>query len=247
LYEVALTVPKRGRRERGEPCQDAALVLRRANCVVLTVADGVGTAPRSEIGAHFATQVIGSHLVQEASTRPNKLIDAVRSGRREWQNAVEAAPESARKVTFGFAVIRPPTIAIGTIGDCFIFSSNNMRTESADLLLDCGRPPGAYANELPVSLGHPDWETGLRYCEMFDPTMTAVAVSSDGLQAVAIREGVIPGQGVRQVDVVPHFTEWLLEKARRRMSGTAIANELESWDELMTMTGDDLGVAMAVW
>jgi len=246
---LAITVPRRGRRGAGEACQDAAAIFHHVNGVVLTVADGVGTAPRSEIGAQLATRVIGAHLAHADLTPSTDVLQALSMGRDEWKRglAVRAAPASAEKITFAFAIAQPPLIAIGAVGDCFGFVTRADDPGQSHLVLDQGRRPGAFANEVSVTLGDPGWHAMARFYVILDPTVNGVAVSSDGLDDVAIREDRVDGKQVRQVEVVSSFTDWLLDKARRRESAGAVEDELESWDELMLTTDDDLGIALAVW
>ncbi|HEX8648972.1 MAG TPA: protein phosphatase 2C domain-containing protein [Thermoleophilaceae bacterium] len=247
---AAITVPKRGRREQGEVCQDAAVVVHRRNGVVLAVADGVSTAPRSELGAVSATRLIADRLADVPSTDPDVVDRALRHGRDAWLAHLrdEQAPLSASKVTFAFAVVLPPSFAVGAVGDCFVAASRGaIQAPSWHLLVNTGRVPGAFRNEVHVTLGDPEWRSELRLFEVLDPTINAVAVSSDGLEPVAVREDVVRGTTVEQVGVVESFADWLVDRVRKDQPGPAIADELESWDELMIETGDDLGIALAAW
>lgn len=252
MRTLAFTVPKRGRRELGQVCQDSAVaVVANDGRVVLAVADGVGSAPRSELGALAATATIAKHLVQATSAEPGHVVAAFRTGRDAWLAYMDQAeiPGSARKVTFAFAVIDPARgrICAGAIGDCFVFvtrTGEGART----VLLDHGRGAGAFANELDATLADETWSTQIRLVPVLDPSVNAIMLSSDGLEPVVIRDGPVHG-GTRIGTVGLHesFSDWLLAKVREGSTPADIAAALEEWDELMAATSDDLGAAIAVW
>src|SRR4051812_42476474 len=121
MRTAAFTVARRGRAERGEVCQDSAWTHSAPGQAVLTVADGVGSAARSEIGSHLAVRVIGERLAADAPVRLRDVVAVIHAGREAWLRELRrnSAPASAARVTFAFAVVTPPLVALGAIGDCF--------------------------------------------------------------------------------------------------------------------------------
>jgi hypothetical protein len=248
---LALTVPRRSREALGDECQDAATAWSAGGRAVLVVADGVGSVKHSEIGARLATRVMAEHLA--GVDRPAAVPRALTAGRKRWLDelARTGAPVDSVKTTLGFAIAKPPSyVIVGAVGDCFAFVTRTAEEPSAALVMDQGRAPGTPANEGVPTLGHDAWIDHLRWCTIYDPTIDGVGLSSDGLEPVTIDERPVEnehGRHVRQVTVAVELVTWLVDQARREKPAAAAAAELASWDELMTRTDDDLGVALATW
>jgi hypothetical protein len=74
-------------RRAGRNCQDAVRILADADALVAVVADGCGSAPHSEVGAHLLAQLLAVHLLAAA---PAVSIGGAAAAARALADAVSA-------------------------------------------------------------------------------------------------------------------------------------------------------------
>ncbi len=165
----------------GTPCQDAfAWRAIEAGNVVLAVADGLGSAPRSDEGAREAVEAAVEAAVAGAS-----LADAVAAARAALEGL---SPESALR-SFACTLIvvawQDGTARAAHIGD----GSAVVRTPDGLVVLSAPAP-SEYVNEVePLTSEH--WQELVR---VSDPVqdVEAVAVFTDGCSLAAIHAGGAP-------------------------------------------------------
>lgn len=185
----------------GIPCQDAwAYALFESGLVVVAVADGLGSASRSDLGARTATDA----AVQAAGARgsggsdePGALGDIARAAVRAAREALEdrAGREACElrdlACTLIVALLSGDRVAVAHVGDGAVVA----RCDGA-LRLASAPAPSEYANEV-VPLTTDAWRESIRTQESVSD-VRCVAVLTDGCQraALARRDGdLVPFAG----------------------------------------------------
>jgi hypothetical protein len=177
--------------QKSIPCQDAcAFESLPPESAVIAVADGLGSASRSDIGATEAVRVAvqtAKEMILGQQIEESKLGGVVRAAVASARKAIEdkAIEEqcSVRDLacTIIVVAIRGDSMTVAHIGDGAVVAStvDGLRIIS---------PPGEseYANEV-VPLTSKDWEESLRIV----PLVTGVqclGVFTDGCQRAALRK-----------------------------------------------------------
>lgn len=178
--------------EKNTPCQDAHACLQTPNGeLLLAVADGAGSAKRSQEGAQLAVK----HAVSALTSALQRNVPDSESGWQEmigqaFSDALQAIVELASgsdlplntfSTTLACAVVTDDWIAAGQIGDGAIVSEN----ENCELSLMIHPQRGEYANEA-YFLTMPD---GLNYLAYYASKsfVRSVILTSDGLLRLAFK------------------------------------------------------------
>jgi len=183
------------------PCQDAyAYEILPSGIGIIAVADGLGSARLSDLGARNA--------VDTAVRSVKELICGTTPGLQNLEDVAKRAAYSARKAleekaielqcklqdlacTLIVIVILKDGAAVAHIGDGAVIAKTGKGLEIISAPGD-----SEYANEVSPITGK-DWEDSLRIsCK--DAGISAIMAFTDGLQRVAFKktsEGLIPSEG----------------------------------------------------
>jgi hypothetical protein len=167
----------------GHPCQDAFRALERDDCFAIAVADGLGSAARSDLGSQVAVLAASSRAVLFADDDP---AEAALDGIAAARTALEAlARGDAMRLpdlacTLIVAAGNADGIGIAHIGDGAVVG----RRCSEWLVLS---PPGAseYLNETDPLTAR-DWDDRVRCVSALDG-VDGLALFTDGCQHAALR------------------------------------------------------------
>lgn len=171
----------------GQPCQDAqAHRLLPGGVLLVALADGAGSAGRSDEGARCAVEAaltgLATGLEDDVADWEALVYDAFIQARRALLDLAEAAEESPRE----FAATLTCTVAgdrlvVGQLGDGAVVA----RCEDGELLAVTQLQRGEYANETNFLTQN----DALEQVQVFsvDGPVQALAVMSDGLIRLALR------------------------------------------------------------
>ncbi len=165
---------------------------------VLAVADGAGSAPRSAEGSRLAV-AIATRLVRDrihTSGRPanapdlRQLLAAVHEDIvTEFHRVVTAVAGAAHvgefATTLTVVVLAHPVIGYLSIGDGFIVIRTGDGGQTNLHLLDAGTADAEHASQTAFLTS--DTSRAVRVHAVYDPWITGVFVSTDGLIPVALR------------------------------------------------------------
>ncbi len=168
----------------GKPCQDAFRVAEVGEWLVVAVADGAGSASRSEVGSRvacdeavrWACRAGVANLLAEATCR--ELLDAVREAVLAEAERLRLRPRELA-CTLLVAVVGPDAAAVLQIGDGAVAFG-----DGTGFRVPLWPEPGEYANVT-------DFLTDERYADAarfarVDGAVSEVAVLTDGLQRLAL-------------------------------------------------------------
>lgn len=174
----------------GSPCQDAHGYQVLENCVIAAVADGLGSAAKSDEGAKLAIGKTLDELVQAlAGNQPDNtenwiqaLSNAFAQARQSLEQTAETSGLPLREygTTLIAVVVTPNWLAVGHIGDgavVALIEDDTLETVSAP-------QRGEYANEVtPLTA-----QNALDFVRFSARPISvkAVALLSDGLQNLSI-------------------------------------------------------------
>ena len=217
------------------PCQDAC-AFQSLSCgtAVIAIADGLGSAKKSDVGAQLAVSVAvdaASLLLKDGSGSPIQLIDvAVVAVNRAREALVERAAAEACQVrdlacTMIMIVMTKDDIAVAHIGDGAVVAQTQTGLE---LVSDPGE--SEYANEV-IPLTSEDWEKSLRRVSL-RRSIVGVAALTDGCQRAAFRKAdskLEPFEGFfkpifEYVTELPDFAEAVQEISALLSSKKCCAN-----------------------
>ena len=187
--------------QRGIPCQDACSYLGFENGTgVIAVADGLGSAPRSDRGATLASQTV-CRFIEQANARASLSVDQSSSLLNGAASAARSALERLSTdlacelrelaTTLIIVILFPDSVAACHIGDGAVVA----RTTTG-LRIVSGPADSEYVNEV-LPLTSSEWEGALRMSTIVTEA-TAVAVFTDGCQRATFLkgpQGVIPFGG----------------------------------------------------
>ena len=176
--------------DRSVPCQDAhASAVTADGCLVVAVADGAGSAPRSQEGARAAVEAaVTSVLASQEEARGPVGADVARNGIAAGRDAVLAACDDddprSLATTLALVVVDRHAVAAAQVGDGSIV----IRT-AGELLLVGPAARNEFLNET-CFLTSSGWADDLRVdvVERDGPhpsIVDAIAVMTDGLQLLA--------------------------------------------------------------
>lgn len=254
----AFTVSGRKRLVDGSPCEDAAgwAISRDGTSAVLAVADGVGSAARSDVGARIAVDLFIDQARSSAPCSVPEIRDLVVSVRERWMQELRPSSEQSRLTDFNTTFICATTtrwgVLVATIGDCFSVLMRQSAVGPRYFLSTVqDRPRRDGGMNLTHTWLSDNWLDHLHCVEFVDPSICGVLLASDGLEDVAIRSAWHEGEQaeLRPVGVQLGVVDQFLEGTRRGYvsSGSELAEAVRSTDLIMDAKGDDIGVALSVW
>ncbi|MGW3203802.1 protein phosphatase 2C domain-containing protein [Streptomyces sp. NPDC001135] len=235
----------------GQGCQDAFKAVDLGDTAVLAVSDGASSRDRSALGAHIAVDAACRLLAQDipdADASPEAWTAwAAGRGKRvveEYLRAVtgvlgtSGTPDPGTlAATLAAAVVRPPWVALLSLGDCF--GTLVTRDDRCHLVL----PPPAVP---PPFLSSPGAALRLRSFAVWEPELSAVVLATDGCAALTLdhpsvhrlppEAGPLPaGRFFLGLAATLRANHGDAEPLRRRLSGPEAGR-----------TGDDLTVLCAL-
>lgn len=177
----------------GRPCQDAHQLGVVSDILIAAVADGAGSASRSDEGS----QKVVASLVQTLSTA---LVSSVPSDDMAWRELLRCAFGKAKEAlsqaattdsisvqdlaaTALVAILSPDTLAVAAVGDCTVICHH----QAQGWVLPIGLTRGEYANET-TFITSPAWENAWQ-TGLVRPAPGAFALFSDGLLRLAMNLG----------------------------------------------------------
>ena len=175
--------------ERGIPCQDACKYeLLSSNCGVIAVADGLGSASKSDTGAQVAVEAaleVGEAIISKKKIAEINLSDvakeAVAFARKELEAKATKEQCSLHDLacTIIVVIFHEDSVSLAHIGDGAVVA----KTEEGLRLISA---PGdsEYVNEV-IPLTTNDWEQSLRITPKISG-VECVAVFTDGCQRAAL-------------------------------------------------------------
>ena len=175
--------------ERGIPCQDACMYeILPLNCGVIAVADGLGSASKSDTGAQIAVEAAldaGKATISKKKIAETNLSDvakeAVAFARKELEAKATKEQCSLHDLacTIIVAIFYEDSVSVAHIGDGAVVA----KTEEGLRLISA---PGdsEYVNEV-IPLTTKDWEQSLRITPKISG-VECVAVFTDGCQRAAL-------------------------------------------------------------
>lgn len=174
----------------GLPCQDAHGYSVLETYAMAAVADGLGSASKSEEGAKLAVNTVLDVLEESLTIAlpttienwQKNFADAFAEARQSLENIAKSSSLPLRDygTTLLVAVVTDDWLAVGHIGDGAIvalWEDDSLETVSLP-------QNGEYANEV-TPLTAPDALKSVRF-GIFPKTVKAVALFSDGLQNLSI-------------------------------------------------------------
>lgn len=185
----------------GTPCQDAcAFEVLSSGCGVIVVADGLGSASKSEIGARIAVDAAVSHVKGFVNQPGNEEIElgnivrtAVFSARKALEEKADDLQCTLRDLacTMIVVIMCKDNVVAAHVGDGAVIAKTN-----EGLKLISGPEDSEYANEVSPLTGK-DWELSLRVSPVIS-YVTGVMAFTDGCQRAALRksqDGLTPFEG----------------------------------------------------
>jgi L-aminopeptidase/D-esterase-like protein len=187
-YVFGAKTAGRGHQIKKIPCQDAFYSdFYQSSHVIIAVADGLGSASRSDLGAQIAVEsavnAVTSLMAQGETDNRQLLYDGIRQARNDLfkRAAEEICQVRELASTILLIIASRDGIAVAHIGDgaIVIKGSGFVRVIS---------PPenSEYANVV-VPLTSDEWEKALRVYESAEP-IECVAAFTDGLQNAALKK-----------------------------------------------------------
>jgi hypothetical protein len=232
----------------GAPCQDAfAWAEVNRDLLVIAVADGLGTAPRSDEGAAIIVRAAVDSTVAACAEEPavHDLEHVVRLAAFAARAAVEGhadelgIPLSDLASTLVFVAVRGGAVCAAQVGDGAVVAET-----SGGLALVSGPNHGEYINEV-TPLTASTWLEGFRVSPVLD-AVRAVAVFTDGCERAALRRDHATPR-----DLTPHQGFFLpLFEFGRSVSGEAAAESelcgLLASSKMAESSDDDKTLILAI-
>ena len=233
----------------GLPCQDAHAYREVAGCALIIVADGAGSAERSEAGARCASQAALAALADalaggwpaDAGVWPDVFAAAYATAHAELEQLSTAAglPARAFATTLLCAALSDQGLAVAQLGDGIAAAFTPAAPEAVgDWFLAAEPQRGEYANET-YFLSQPD---ALQHLEVrfYAEPVRALALMTDGLLRLVLDAPRRPH--------VPFFQPLLtfgVEVDDETQGNGQLADFLAS-DRVCARTDDDKTVVMAL-
>jgi hypothetical protein len=185
-YVFGTKITGRGHRIKGVPCQDAyASELVIPSQIVIAIADGLGSAPRSNLGAHCAVESAVNavtSLMAEGLTDSNLLLrEGIVNARKALfeKAALEICPVRELACTMLLIIASIDRIAVAHIGDGAVV------IKGSGIVRILSEPHNSEYVNVVVPLTSDDWEEALRIYSSIEP-IECIAAFTDGLQNAAL-------------------------------------------------------------
>lgn len=185
-YIFGTKITGRGHRVKGIPCQDAyASELFFPSHLVIAIADGLGSAPRSDLGAHCAVESAVNAvtcLMAKGLTDSNLLLhEGIVNARKALfeKAALEICPVRELACTILLIIASKDGIAVAHIGDGAVV------IKGSGIVRILSEPQNSEYVNVVVPLTSEDWEEALRIYSSIEP-IECIAAFTDGLQNAAL-------------------------------------------------------------
>jgi Protein phosphatase 2C len=173
---------------RGDPCQDACGIAQVGEALILALADGVGSCPRSHEGAQAAIHTILHSLCAQIAAGPvttGSLIDAIEAARTTLHQLAGTARTSPFDFacTVAVAVITPEAAFGANLGDSSILMLSDRDDPDDPLAISplCSSPVNLN-NEVDTLL-HADWRDAVASHVTPAQYVRALILATDGANA----------------------------------------------------------------
>jgi hypothetical protein len=229
-------------RARGAPCQDASRVCAfgaESGWLAVAVADGAGSASRSEVGAGAACDEFLRRVTEgdpERLLTREGMLEALAGVRAAVAEAADRLGATPRELacTALLAVIGPDASAFAQVGDGAIVIGHG-----GDHRVIFWPEPAGYANATDF-LTDDSFPAALRYETVTEP-VTEVAALTDGLQRLALDFTTRAAH--------PGFFRPLFERLRAAPDHGALAEPFRAFldsERVNARTDDDKTLVLAV-
>lgn len=249
---LSTSTPGSSHIRRGLPCQDSVRSLELSGMTVLVVADGAGSAARSELGSSLAVDIACTSAARAWENPPSSGIHLEPMLRAVMAEVCSSFAEASKRVaaqagcsiadlstTLAITLVAWPWVAFAGIGDAFLVGCDP--DESLHLLVSPVKE-GEFRNETQfLTL---DAIPQIRV--LHDSTLSGIVLSTDGLEKF-IEERIIddPIVGRRPIMWAPSRT--FADLIREARTGTSPEQLSEAFgaEEFQRRKGDDIGVSLA--
>ena len=220
------------------PCQDAHCFRISNDCIVVTVADGLGSAAKSEQGAKIAAETsletiveaLGDEQLRGSSSWVKLLSQSFEQARRNIEQQAELDGLSLHSfgTTLIVVVATSGWLAVGHIGDGAVVAS----LEDGELITFSPPQRGEYCNEVkPLTASD---ALDLIQFSVEPVKVSGVAVFTDGLQSVSM-------DLVKNTPYAPFFIP-LFEVISREVNTAVVSQQLSDFlnsERICERTDDD--------
>ena len=191
-HVIGASVRGTSHQRRDQPCQDAhAFRITPDGVLLVAVADGAGSAERSDAGSQHAVEAViaaletalATELPESENAWEALLVEAYGAARQAVLELAEIEQRSPRAfaTTLTCAVVAFEWLVVGQIGDGIVV----MREENGQLFAATEPQHGEYVNET-YFLTMPEALTMLEV-QSYERNVTALALMTDGLIRLAIQ------------------------------------------------------------
>ncbi len=178
---------------RNTPCQDAFRVLEHGDAFAIAVADGLGSAKRSQLGSQLAVDAAAARALQFADDDPTEAaLEAMLAARTALEVAALYGSFALRDLGCTLLVVagNAERIGIAHIGDGAVVGrarggSAGLPPSDEEWFVLSPPGPSEYLNETDPLTAH-DWERRVRTVCALDG-IDGLALFTDGSQHAALR------------------------------------------------------------
>lgn len=229
------------------PCQDASLVEIHGPILLGAIADGAGSAARSDLGAQAAVKAaltaLRSH-VWLAETPRAALEERLRDACRKTLEALNAAasehsaPVADFACTLSLFAASPHWLAALQVGDGQLVVRSAQNAENYELLFKPDR--GEYANET-TFLTAAELDSSIQF-KILDQAPLFICAATDGIERISLR----------QPEWTPHpaFYKPLEDFIAAAVDPDTAARDIEEFlkrEKMNQHTDDDKTLLLAAW
>lgn len=210
------------------PCEDASGSVRVGDIFTVAVADGAGSALRSQEGSAAVIAAVlewassGGQGVEQAFELARQALESLGA-----QSTIEEFATTLAVIQFG-----PSHVEVGQVGDSIVV------WHRGNSVLEAVQPPERfeYLNET-IFVSSEDWRANFRHTQVSVTDINAMAASTDGLE-FEILQNVKTGEPYE-----PFFTDLFDWAGRQDASSSSLVKFI---DELEDQSGDDKTLVVAV-
>ncbi len=209
-----------GHAKENIPMGDAYCIGRVGDLVYLAVADGVSSAPKSQLGAQLAVATIAARVTQSAQLRIRSTSNDVSGIFETARDAIGREAKNLRcpiahfATTLMLAILDDRSIIVAKIGDGSVFAVETDRS-SARLVPLVDSPN---SQEGVVDLTHRDWKSHLRVRHIADRHLhgiDTVALATDGAAGYFMTPSATPTVAGERTGLT---TTYLHEELQRQIA-----------------------------
>jgi hypothetical protein len=187
-YIFGAKVSGQAHRKNGMPCQDAfSFEIVQPSHVIIAVADGLGSAPLSDIGARCAVEAAVMTVSSLMAENENNASGLLKSGFAAARNNLyKNAAQEIRQVkdlacTLILVLATRETVSVAHIGDGAVV------VKTPGIIQIISEPENYEYSNVVVPLSSKGWEEALRFNTFAGP-VDCIAVFTDGIQNAALQK-----------------------------------------------------------